>query len=166
MPILLVLLLVASMAVAQAPVVSNRAADPSEAGYRPSDGAAVSVNPPSVVWVHEPKAASYGVEWARTPGFRRAQSVEGLPFNTYTHNRTLQPGTYYWRYRYKTASGEVSNWSEVRRFTLPKTAVAFPMPTRAEQAERVPKGHPRLFLRPEDLPRLRALAEDLLDLTL
>jgi hypothetical protein len=158
MPILLVLFLAGSMAVAQAPVVSNRAADPSEAGYRPSDGATVSVNPPSLVWVHEPKAASYGVEWARTPGFRRAQSAEGLPFNTYAHNRTLQPGTYYWRYRYKTSSGEVSNWSEVRRFTVPKTAAAFPMPTRAEQAERVPKGHPRLFLRPEDLPRLRALA--------
>jgi hypothetical protein len=32
------------------------------------------------------------------------------------------------------------------------------MPTPAQQRERVPAGHPRLFLRPEDLPRLREVA--------
>jgi hypothetical protein len=32
------------------------------------------------------------------------------------------------------------------------------MPTRAEQKQRVPQSHPRLFMRPEDLPRLRELA--------
>ena len=32
------------------------------------------------------------------------------------------------------------------------------MPTPQQQRERVPAGHPRLFLRPEDLPRLRELA--------
>ncbi len=116
MPMLLVLLLVGSLAMAQAPVISNRPADPAEAGYRPADGATVTMNPPSLVWVHEPKAASYSVEWARTPDFKKVESADGLPFNTYTHNRTLSPGTYYWRYRYKTKAGEESNWSAVRTF--------------------------------------------------
>ena len=33
-----------------------------------------------------------------------------------------------------------------------------PMPPRAELIGRVPKSHPRLFVRPEDVPRLRELA--------
>ena len=33
------------------------------------------------------------------------------------------------------------------------------MPSRVQQRARVPEGHPRLFLRPEELPRLRELAQ-------
>jgi len=46
----------------------------------------------------------------------------------------------------------------VRRFTLSPDAVAFPMPSRDELLGRIPKRHPRLFVRPEDVPRLRRLA--------
>lgn len=47
----------------------------------------------------------------------------------------------------------------MRSVNVPSDATAFPMPTRAEQRASAPAGHPRLFLRPEDLPRLRALAQ-------
>jgi len=135
--------------------VSNREPLPAEIGYRPADGAATKMNPPSLTWLHERDAKTYAVEWSAKEDFTDAVAVRGIPWNTYTHRETLAPGAYRWRYRFADAAGRDSGWSAVRRFTVPADAVSFPMPTRAEQRERVPKGHPRLFLRPEDLPRLK-----------
>lgn len=140
---------------ADAPAVSNRPAAADEWGYRPADGSSVRLNPPSLTWVLEPKAKTYDVQWAREGSFREASLAEGVPWPTYTHSEPLAPGVWHWRYRYRTADGPTSGWSVARRFEVPEGAVAFPMPTRVQQRERVPAGHPRLFLRPEDLPRIR-----------
>ncbi|HAK93760.1 MAG TPA: hypothetical protein DCM87_01805, partial [Planctomycetes bacterium] len=83
----------------------------------------------------------------------------GFVWNTYTHSAAFAPGTYWWRYRFATKDGAESEWSRTRSVIVPPDAVEFTMPTRAEQRERVPSGRPRLFLRPEDLPRLRELAK-------
>ena len=79
--------------------VPDREAAPDEWGYRPADGATVSLNPPSLSWVHEPESASYVLEWARSPGFKDAATVQHLPWSVYTHNQPLASGTYHWRYR-------------------------------------------------------------------
>ena len=150
--------LVGFHATAAEPRVSNRAPLPDEVGYRPADGAATPLNPPSWIWLHEPGAQTYAVQWARQRDFTDAQTAAGFPWNTYTHDQPLAPGTWFWRYRFANKQGEASNWSQPRSTVVPAGAVAFPMPTRAQQQERVPAGHPRLFLRPEDLPRLRELA--------
>lgn len=47
-----------------APQVQNRAPRPDELGYRPEDGAVVSLTPPSFAWLHEPAARTYAVQWA------------------------------------------------------------------------------------------------------
>jgi hypothetical protein len=125
-----------------------------EWGYRPADATTVRVNPPSLTWVHDPDAASYAVQWSRKEDFSDATSVGSVPWPTYTHSAVLAPGTYHWRYRIETRDGKTSDWSVRRSFVAPPDAAPFPMPTRAEQRERVPKEHPRLFLRPEDLPKL------------
>jgi hypothetical protein len=138
--------------------VANRAPKPDEIGYRPADGTVARLNPPSFIWLHEPDAQTYAIEWARKKDFSDAQSASGFQWNTYTHNAPLAPGTYFWRYRFTTRKGDVSNWSATRSVVVPADAVAFPMPTRAEQKQRLPRDHPRLFMRPEDLPRLRELA--------
>ncbi|MCS7024862.1 MAG: DUF4962 domain-containing protein [Bryobacteraceae bacterium] len=129
-----------------------------EWGYRPSDGAVVALNPPSLSWVHEKGAASYTVEWAQTADFRNAVSIRNLRWSVYTHHETLPPGEYCWRYRIHTVSGAVSPWSRVRRFRIPAEAVAFPQPTLAELKRRIGNDHPRLFLSRSDLPRLRDYA--------
>jgi hypothetical protein len=149
----------ASSALAAEPVIANRAPRSDEWGYRPADDAAVRLNPPSLTWVHELEAETYVVQWAREREFRDAQTARGVPWPTYTHHEPLARGEYYWRYRLETKKGVSSNWSVARRFTVPAEAVPFPMPTRAQQRQRVPQGHPRLFLRPEDLPRVRAAAQ-------
>ncbi|MBI5820097.1 MAG: DUF4962 domain-containing protein [Verrucomicrobia bacterium] len=140
------------------PQVKNRAPKPDEIGYRPADGAVVRLNPPSFIWLHEPDAQTYTIQWAQKKDFSDAQSTSGFQWNTYTHQAPFAPGTYFWRYRFVTKKGDVSTWSATRSVVVPSDAVAFPMPTRAEQKQRVPQSHPRLFMRPENLPRLRELA--------
>ncbi len=139
--------------------ISNRTPKPAEMGYRPLDGSQARLNPPSLIWIHEKPAHTYTVQWAQKQDFSDAVTVADIPWNTYTHHTPWTPGTYYWRYRFKTKEGEVSEWSQVRSVIVPADAVAFPMPTRAEQRRRLPAEHPRLFVRPEELPRLRALAQ-------
>src|SRR5262245_41229791 len=136
--------------------VSNRAPKPDEWGYRPANASTVRLNPPSLTWVHEAEAASYTVQWSRSEDFAGAASAAGVPWPTYTHSERLSPGAWHWRYRFVTQDGRESGWSVRRSFVVPADAIDFPMPTRAEQRKRVPKEHPRLLLRPEDLPRLRA----------
>lgn len=138
--------------------IRNRLAAPDEWGYHPAAGAVVRLNPPSWTWLLEPEAATYSVEWSPSADFAGASARHDIPWPTCTHHAPLTPGTYFWRYRYTTKDGAVSGWSGTRQFKVPVDAVVFPMPTRAQQRERVPAGHPRLFLRPEDLPRLREVA--------
>ncbi|MBI3328362.1 MAG: DUF4962 domain-containing protein [Nitrospinae bacterium] len=139
--------------------IDHRAPKPDEIGYRPPDGATVRLNPPSLIWLHDTRAGPYSVQWARAEDFSDAVTVHDVPFNTYTHHTPLAAGVYHWRYQFATKDGMNSNWGMIRTFTVPANAVEFPMPTRAQQRERVPKSHPRLFIRPEELPRLRALSQ-------
>ncbi len=140
--------------------LDQRPAKPDEWGYRPADGAVVQLNPPSFTWLAQTAAASYTVQWSQDASFPAAATTtaEGVVWPTYTHHATLKPGIQFWRYRYVNNRGEFSEWSVVRRVEIPADAVTLPMPTVAQQRAKVPSQHPRLFLRPEDLPRLRELA--------
>lgn len=138
--------------------ISSRPAEPGELGYLPAEGATTPLNPPSFLWLHETNAHTYTIAWAKRDDFSDSESATGVPWNTYTHSRPLEPGKYFWRYHYVTKAGATSDWSIVRSVVVPREAADFPMPTRVQQRERVPREHPRLFLRPEDLPRIRSLA--------
>jgi len=142
-------------ALCQAPDREPRA---DEWGYRPADGAAVPLNPPALSWVMERDAAGYTVQMANNPEFTPAVTVSKIPWTVYTHHETLKPGAWWWRYRIVSADGSESSWSRARRFTVPPGAPAFPQPTMEELRNRIPKGHPRLFVRAEDLPKLRQWA--------
>ncbi|MCX7826099.1 MAG: DUF4962 domain-containing protein, partial [Verrucomicrobiae bacterium] len=155
---LILLVACGARAASVTPQISNRAPPPGEIGYRPADGATTALNPPSFIWLHRRDAQTYTIQWARRKDFSDAATASGFVWNTYTHHTPLAPGTYYWRYRFTDARGRESNWSLTRSVVVSADAPAMPMPTRAQQRERVPRGHPRLFMRPEDLPRLRELA--------
>jgi len=150
------LFLLCAALMAQTP---DRAPLPDEWGYRPDDGAVVPVNPPSLTWVWEGSKYRYNVQWASQPDFSDAATVRDLAWSVYTHNRTLAPGVWYWRYQIVNAEGKASAWSKTRRFTIPPGATPFPQPSMAEIAARIPKTHPRLFLTQADLPRLRQWAK-------
>ncbi len=138
---------------------SDRDPRPEEWGYHPEDGSVTPVNPPSLTWIHDEKAVAYAVQWSAKTDFSDAVTVGGIRWCVYTHSEPLKAGAYVWRYRVTRKGGEDSDWSRARRFSVPPDATPFPMPTLAALTARVPKAHPRLYVRPEDLPRLKTHAE-------
>lgn len=148
----------AGMAAGDELSLDERPAAPNEWGYRPAAGSESRVNPPAFCWRPQPKIVSWELE-CRSEGAAAAEySVNQLEYNVHCPSRVFPPGTFSWRYRGTDARGQTTNWSQPRTFTIPPTAAAMPMPPREELLGRIPADHPRLFIRPEDVSRLRQLA--------
>ncbi len=131
-----------------------------EWGFRPEQGALSAVNPPGFSWRPCDGAREYLLEVAREADFKDPVCVrDGIPWSAYCPEKPLDGGAYYWRYRVRDAAGDLSNWSQVRQFSIAPDAVAFPQPSRSALKERIPAAHPRLFFRQEDLPTLREQAQ-------
>ncbi len=128
-------------------------------GYRPAADLPPAHNPPAFCWRPVKDAASYVLEVAADAEFSEpVYRMESLPWSSHCPPRAFPPGTYYWRYAARDESGEQTAWSQIRSFEVTADAPEIPQPTIEELVERMPKTHPRLFFRPEDVPRLRSLA--------
>ena len=137
---------------------------PGDWGFRPLEGRPCPTDPPGFVWRPQDGAASYALQVATDPGFENVvYSVDNLSLYCHCPPRTLGPGTYYWRFRFVSSEGEVSEWSTVRSFSLDASAVEFPMPDREDLLSRIPAQHPRLFVRPEGVAEFRDLAANRLE---
>lgn len=131
-----------------------------EWGFRPAEGESSAVTPTPFVWQPQQNAQFYELEYARNAKFSRDKvRVSKLPWNAYCPSQAMKPGVWFWRVRFVDNAGVPSTWSGVRRFTIAEDAVEFPMPTRQEFEARIPKTHPRLMVRPEELPELRKKAD-------
>ncbi len=157
---LAILLAAAGLARARPPAVNDAPAGPGEWGFRPSQAHPTATNPPGFVWRPQKQAAAYEMQVARDPGFTDVVlAARGIAYNCYCPPKLLPPGEkLLWRFRFVDGKGGPSAWSGARAFTIPPQAAEMPMPPRAKLLGRVPKSHPRLLLRPEDLPGLRKLA--------
>ncbi len=145
---------------ADAPKLNDAPGKPGEWGFRPADGSTSAMTPPGFTWRPQKSAASYTIQCARDAAFKRVEyEAKGITYNCHCPPKALPGGEWYWRFRFRDKQGRGSAWSRARRFVIAADAVAYPMPTREELLARIPKTHPRLFLRPEDLPRLRQLAK-------
>lgn len=132
-------------------------------GYRPAEGAKIAVNPPAFTWYPDGKAQSYTLEIATDTDFRDVvHTVAETPWSAHAPDKVLPAGTCYWRYRGHGEAESLSNWSKTRTFVLPEGLPAFPKPAREDLIPRIPGGHPRLFLRPEQVEGLREAGGDTL----
>jgi hypothetical protein len=156
----LALLLLAPAAVGQQKrTLDERAAEPGEWGYRPAASAVSQVNPPNFSWRPQ-KDLTWEIQCAGDAEFSKIEyQAKNLEFNVHCPPRTFEPGNYAWRYRGRDKNGRHTNWSRARTFTIAGDAVAMPLPAREELIARIPKGHPRLFMRPENLGRLQKLTQ-------
>lgn len=128
-------------------------------GYRPAEGFVADRNPPAFTWFPSDGAAAFTLEVASDVAFEAVvYRVERTPWSNHCPATPLKPGAYHWRYAALDDAGARSPWSAVRSFTVPAGAAVFPQPTIAELVERMPAEHPRLFMRPEELPAIRAAA--------
>ncbi|MBN2594878.1 MAG: DUF4962 domain-containing protein [Sedimentisphaerales bacterium] len=157
--LLMLLMLTAASVQGQIVKLDERPAEPGEWGYRPADGSVSQVNPPSFSW--RPQAGlTWEIQCARGAEFNKIEyQVSGVEFNVHCPPRSFIPGTYTWRYRGKETSGQYTSWSRSRTFTIANDAAKMPLPAHDELIARIPKNHPRLFMRPENLSRLRELAQ-------
>jgi len=137
--------------------VVDRPPGPLEYGYRPAEGEVCHVTPPSFVWVIQNTAKSYELQVGAGEPFPKSdtRTFRDIIYNVYTPDTPLEPGPYWWRYRFIAADGTVSAWSRSRAFTIAPQAKPFPFITPEECRRRIPKTHPRLMLRPEDVEPLR-----------
>ena len=156
--LLMLLMLVAASAQGQTVKLDQRPAEPGEWGYRPAADSVSQVNPPSFSW--RPHAGlMWEIQCASDKEFKKIEyRASGLQFNVHCPPQTFEPGAYAWRYRGKDKKGQLTNWSRARTFTISDDAATMPLPARDELIERIPKNHPRLFMRPENLGRLREMA--------
>ena len=152
--------LILSAVALAAPSLDESPAGEEEWGYRPAAGSVSEVTPPGFTWRPQSGIVSWDLECGRGEGFNEtAYRATGVDMNVHCPPETLPPGTYSWRYRGVDKDGGKTNWSQTRTFEIADGAVAMPLPPRAELLARIPKSHPRLFVRPEDLPRLGELAK-------
>jgi hypothetical protein len=138
--------------------LDERPAQPGEWGYRPDNGAVSQTDPPSFSWRPQ-QGLTWEIECARDADFAAIlYRATDVGFNVHCPPKIFGPGSYAWRYRGKDKEGRCTPWSRTRSFRIADDAVQMPLPPRDELLARIPKSHPRLFLRPENLDRLRELA--------
>ncbi|MEN8151564.1 MAG: DUF4962 domain-containing protein [Planctomycetota bacterium] len=157
--VLLTLTFCISVASAQVPTVDDRPAKPGEWGFRPVNGEPTVRTPPAFSWRPQAGAKTYRLEIASDPDFKTVvYAIDGLRYSAHCPSKALPPGDHWWRFRFHDAKGKDSEWSTVRGFIVRSDAVGFPLPAREDLVARVPKAHPRLFVRPEEVESLRKAA--------
>ncbi|GAB6166281.1 alginate lyase [Thermostilla marina] len=140
--------------------LDERPAGPGEWGYRPTNDSVLVVSPPNFAWRPQKGINHWEIQVAGDESFSEiVYSADDINWNVHTPPVVLPSKTYWWRYRGWDDQSRHTAWSRPRRFRIASGATAFPMPTRKELLARIPDAHPRLFLRPEDLPRLRQAAK-------
>jgi hypothetical protein len=160
---LIVLIFLPAAILAEAIELDERPAGSSDWGYRPEQGDVSGTNPPSFSWRPQSKITSWEVRCRPSEGAKAADyQQDRIQWNVHSPGRLFVPGEYRWQYRGSDEQGGQTNWSRERTFTIPQDAAEMPMPGKRELLARIPAAHPRLFVRPEQLPRLRALAKSAL----
>ena len=135
--------------------LDERPADPGEWGFWPGDGETTAVTPPGFSW--RPQKSVTGWELEVTRDGRPIYQTKDIGYNVHCPSKKLDPGTYTWRYR-GTGKDKTTTWSKPRSFTIARDANVLVMPARTDLLKRIPEKHPRLFIRPEDLPKLKERA--------
>jgi len=151
--------LCASAARKTPPLVDDSPGRAGEWGFRPRNARTSQTNPPAFVWRPQRNAATYEIQCAADKFFKTiVYTAKGLRYNCHCPSRTLASGVRYWRFRYADKNARISAWSKVRSFKITLGTIKMPMPTDKELLARIPKTHPRLFVRPEQMGALRKLA--------
>jgi hypothetical protein len=155
----LVLMCVSGAFGATPKILDERPARPGEWGFRPVAEATVSINPPSFSWRPQ-QGLRWELQCARDSAFKDlVYKASHIEFNVHCPPRVLTPGRYTWRYRGKDDRGRYTQWSQSRAFSIASNSAEMPLPVRDELLARVPKTHPRLFVRPEGVSSLATLAQ-------
>ncbi|MGC9326294.1 MAG: DUF4962 domain-containing protein [Candidatus Hinthialibacter sp.] len=139
--------------------INDSPAAAGEWGFHPENGEEIMTTPPGFVWRPQSDAKSYEVQCSRESHFASIDyHADQIEYNVHTPPRTFDKGKWFWRFRFANKEGIPSRWSQVREFTIRPDARALPLPAKEDLIARIPKTHPRLFVRPEQMDDLRRRA--------
>nr|WP_275983866.1 DUF4962 domain-containing protein [Paenibacillus hamazuiensis] len=133
--------------------------------YEPNEQTRLLENPPRFTWIPAKlEHDRYALQISKSADFSSEDTVtiEPIPYNFYTPDRALPPGTYYWRYALlesDTPGGagyERTAWSRTRSFTVPEGLTETPLPARPERYGGVKLTHPRLWLQADELETFKS----------
>jgi hypothetical protein len=116
----------------------------------------ITVNPPTFRWLGDWRAP-YTIQLSCTADFRQPTTFQDVHQTFFRPRQPLEPGTWYWRYRQG-----AKKWSAPTEFVVPKDAAKWPIPSWETLLARLPASHPRLWMRPEDVPSLKSKLQGLL----
>ena len=124
--------------------------------FRPGDGYVSKQNPPDFQWPYVVEAKKYDLIVCSDPELKDIKySKYGLEKNIYSFPETFDTGVhYYWAMRWSDGSKN-SEWSNPRRFRVDPEAYEFVYPGAEAVAQRIPKGHPRIYATPDTLEEVR-----------
>ncbi|MFE5319744.1 DUF4962 domain-containing protein [Paenibacillus sp. NPDC056579] len=134
--------------------------------YEPSEQTQLIENPPRFTWIPaQLEKDTYILQYSRSQEFdgETTVTVQPIPYNLYTPDHAFEPGDYYWRYALL-LNGETNDskedtqteWSTVRRFTVPAGLPETPLEGRGRRFEQTKASHPRLWLQADELPEFRS----------
>jgi len=118
---------------------------------QPRNGARPGTNPPVFAWKPLQGQRDFRLTVARDAGFKDlCLDVQDLPDPLFLPEKAFPAGSYFWRW------SSQGRESETFACEITPDAVVLEVPPAVEWLKRFPKGHPRIFIRPEDVPALRA----------
>ncbi|MGO4791694.1 DUF4962 domain-containing protein [Paenibacillus sp. 2KB_20] len=135
--------------------------------YQPDEESKLLENPPRFTWMPgQLENDRYMLQISTSPSYETevTTTISPIPYNLYTPEQPLEPGTYYWRYALLTGEQmedtadldhNRSSWSQSRMFHVPEGLPETPLPGREERYERTHTGHPRLWLDEQGIEAFR-----------
>ncbi|MWV46449.1 DUF4962 domain-containing protein [Paenibacillus sp. HJL G12] len=129
--------------------------------YLPCEEVRISENPPRFTWIPAKlEDDSYMLEISSSPEFapENTRTYGPVPYNFFTPDDALLPGSHYWHYALIEGSGKEasqSEWSLTRKFEVPEGLPETPLPPRAGRYDGVSGSHPRLWLQKSGIEAFR-----------
>uniref|UniRef100_A0AAN0NJR1 DUF4962 domain-containing protein n=1 Tax=Yoonia rhodophyticola TaxID=3137370 RepID=A0AAN0NJR1_9RHOB len=129
--------------------------------YAPTADTDVVENPPRFSWIPVvDDGARYVLRISSDPDFPKGQTqvFENLPFNFFTPDAVLAPGTYHWSYAtWDTERGTPNSaWGTSRSFTVAADLPETPVALRDTRLAHVTTSHPRLWMTTDRLGDFKA----------
>ena len=134
--------------------------------YSPNESTEIVENPPRFTWLPVVEdEARYCLRVSTSESFADNQTTlyKNLDLNFLTPDDTFAPGDYYWSYAVwsEADDGNVTEWSDTRRFTVPEGLPEVPLVSRATRYNNASTARPRLWLNTAQITALRkAVTED------
>jgi hypothetical protein len=128
---------------------------------RPAEGETIAANPPCFVYPATPVGPAYVVECSRDAQFPPETTLRlAGPYLLAVPTQTLPAGEYVWRWRPGTPADGATEWSAVRRFTVPSGVPEVPFPDVGRLVQRLGTSRPRIGVNAAELQEVRQQARE------